>query len=246
MIKVKLFLTVGIPGSRLDFVSGWLGTLPGFVDSQWYLDPETGRSFTNANSLRPIDKVDYGTETLSRVLGLNEFELDSESSIKLSQGCHGRTLSTKFKPEDVSATTVICINTDGADRKKIFWEYLVKTYMSQQRWIQAYEDNQIYHVDKLLKDAKLEICDHHRVEFIENVIKTESYPRLTPKIPGLTCIDIDYDTLFTNNGSRELCKRLSLDVNDCYHQLWQNNLYMCNSPTAISKFGRTWSYDEIV
>jgi hypothetical protein len=245
MIKVKLFLTVGIPGSRLDFVSGWLGTLPGFVDAQWYLDPKTGRSFTTANSLRPVDKVDYGTETLSRILGFNGFELDSASTTNLSQGCHGRTLSTKFRPQDIPATTVIQIDTDRADRKKIFWEYLVKTYMSQQRWIQAIEDNQIYHVDKLLIDSGLDVTDYNRVEFINNVIKQEFHPRSTPTVDGLTCVNIEYDKLFTSEGSRELCRHLKLEVDECYHQLWTNNLKMCNSPASIVKFGKTWNYSDL-
>jgi len=246
MIKIKLFLTIGIPGSRLDFVSGWLGTLPGFVDAQWYLDPVTGRSFTTANSLRPVDKVDYGTETLSRILGFNGFELDSTSTTNLSQGCHGRTLSTKFKPEDIPATVVIRIDTDRADRKKIFWEYLVKTYMSQQRWIQSIEENQIYHVDKLLAESGLDVNNYNRVEFINNVIKQEFYPRSTPIVNGLSCVNIDYNTLFTNEGSKELCKLLKLEVDECYHRLWQNNLSMCASPTTIEKFGKIWDYNNLV
>lgn len=245
MIGVQLVLTIGIPGSRLDFVSGWLGTLPGFVDAQWYIDPETGRSFTTANSLRPVDKVDYGTETLSRVLGFEGFELDPTSSIRLSQGCHGRTLSSKFRTQDVPAVKVVRIDTDDADRKKIFWEYLVKTYMSRQRWIQAIEDDQEYNVDRLLNLAGLEINDRNRVEFIESVIEKDYYARPTPAVEGLSYVTIAYDKLFTVDGSQELCKQLELDVDECYHQLWRKNLTMCDSPKTIVKFGKTWTYDAL-
>lgn len=245
MVRVQLVLTVGIPGSRLDFVSGWIGTLPDFVDSQWYIDPVTGRSFTTANSLRPVDKVDYGADTLSRVLSFSGFELDANSNIKLSQGCHGRTLSTKFQATDVPAVKVIRIDTDQADYKKIFWEYLVKTYMSRQRWVQAFEGKQTYHVDTLLANAGIEITDNNRVEFINNVIKKEYYPRPTPQIEGLSCITVAYDTLFTTEGSKELCKQLELEVDERYHQLWRNNLTMCDSPKTITKFGKTWNYDAL-
>ena len=245
MIGVQLVLTIGIPGSRLDFVSGWLGTLPGFVDSQWYLDPETGRSFTVANALRPVDKIDYGTETLSRVLSFGGFELDVNSPIKLSQGCHGRTLSTKFREQDVPAIKVVRIDTDATDRKKIFWEYLVKTYMSRQRWIRAVQDNQLYHVDQLLIDNGLALTDGNRVEFIENVIKEQFHPRLTPTVDRLSCVDIEYNELFTEDGSKKLCKKLNLTVDDCYHQLWNNNLKMCSSPHTIVKFGKIWNYNDL-
>jgi hypothetical protein len=245
MIGVQLILTVGIPGSRLDFVSGWLGTLPEFVDAQWYLDPKTGRSFTNANSLRLVDNIDYGIETLSRVLSFEDFELNSKSTIKLSQGCHARTLSTKFKPDDIPAIKVVRIDTDGADRKKIFWEYLVKTYMSQQRWPQAFQDSQINHVDKLLRDAGVEVNDSNRVNCIENIIKRDFWMEPTPVVNGLSCVTIAYDTLFTTDGSKELCKQLDIEVDECYHQLWRNNLTMANSPSTITKFGKTWNYNDI-
>jgi hypothetical protein len=245
MIGVQLVLTVGIPGSRLDFVSGWLGTLPEFVDSNWYIDPETGRSFTTANALRPVDKIDYGKETLSRVLSFEGFELDPESTIKLSQGCHGRTLSVKYRSTDVPAVKVVRIDTDSADRKKIFWEYLVKTYMSQQRWPEAIQQQRMYHVDTLLTDAGLPLTDCNRVQSIEDVIKKEFHPRQTPVLEGLSCVNIAYNDLFTADGSKQLCKQLDLEVDDCYHRLWRNNLTMCDSPTTIVKFGKIWNYNEL-
>jgi hypothetical protein len=154
-------------------------------------------------------------------------------------------LSTKFRPEDIPAITVIRIDTDRADRKKIFWEYLVKTYMSQQRWIQAIEDNQIYHIDKLLAESGLEITDCKRIEFINNVIKQEFHPQLTPTVDRLSCVDIEYNELFIEDGSKKLCKKLNLTVDNCYHQLWNNNLKMCSSPHTIVKFGKIWNYTDL-
>lgn len=245
MIKVQLILTIGVPGARVDFVSGWLGSLPEFVDEQWYIDPVTGRSFTMANSLRPMDKIDYGTETLSRFLSFDNYELDANSTTKLSKGCHGKNLSTKFREQDVPAVKVVRIDTDRADRKKIFWEFLVKTYMSQQRWVQAIEDNQIYHINKLLADAGTEINDQNRVKFIESIIERGCHFRPTPNVEGLSCVTVAYDKLFTTEGSRELCKQLKIEVDECYHQLWSNNLTMCTSPKVITKFGKTWKYDDL-
>jgi hypothetical protein len=210
------------------------------------LDPKTGRSFTNANSLRPLDKVDYGTDTLSRFLSFEGFKLDPTASIKLSQGCHGQTLLTKFNLNDAPAVKIIRIDTDRADLKKIFWEYLIKTYMSQQRWSQAIQDSQMYNLDTQLAISGLPLTDNNRVELIEEIIKKEFCIWSTPRIEGLSCVTIEYDKLFTDNGSRELCQQLEFDVDDRYHQLWRKNLTMCNSPAVISKFGRTWSYSEIV
>jgi len=246
MIKVQLFLTVGIPGSRLDFVSGWLGTLPQFVDSRWYLDPETGRSFKADAVLKEIDHVNYGSETMSRLLGFGGLELSAESDLKLSQGCHGVDLLKKIKEQDSAAIKVIRINTDAADPKKLFWEYLVKTYMSQQRYYYAIEQGHMYHVDRLLTEAGIAVNNSNRVAYVEAVIDREfgaqQTMRHTPIVEDLWCTDVEYHTLFTAGGSRQLCKQLNLDVDDRYHQHWDNNLNMCESPGIIDRFGKTWSY----
>jgi hypothetical protein len=245
MIKVQLLLTVGVPGSRLDFVSGWLSTLPKFVDSRWYIDALTGRSFKADALLKEIDHVDYGDETMRRLLAFGEFELDADSNLILSQGCHGVGLLKKIKMQDAAAIKVIRINTRAVDPKKLFWEYLVKTYMSQQRYVHAIHQGHEYHVDLLLQQLDLEITDCNRIKYVEDVIEKlrgQSYTRPLPMIEKLQCIDIDYNNLFTPGGSKQLCKQLELEVDDRYHQHWDNNLTMCESPGVITRFGKIWSY----
>ena len=48
-IKVKSLLVIGPGGARMDFVAGWLGKLPNFIDVNWTINPVTGHSTSGAN-----------------------------------------------------------------------------------------------------------------------------------------------------------------------------------------------------
>jgi hypothetical protein len=235
MIKTKAIITTGIPGARIDFVAGWLGTLPNFIDSQWRVDPITGRSVGVSNIIRPVDKTEVYVESI-----LHDFkmELDPLSEINVSLACHGRTLENKVKNQN--AITFVRINTSHCDKKNIFWEFIVKTYLTTQRWQHAYEHDQVYHIDDLLKNQQIEITDINRQNFLLNLIDNFS-PICDPLLTGLSAIDIDYNKLFVSGGSQHLVKCLEINnATDKHHRLWDNNLQLATSPDTIEKFGKVW------
>lgn len=41
LIPIRLYIVVARLGARGDFLAGWLGTLPNFIDTQWHIDPDT-------------------------------------------------------------------------------------------------------------------------------------------------------------------------------------------------------------
>ena len=57
MIK-KVILVAGSGGARMDFVAGWLGILPQFLDGEWRIDPLTGLSH---GFMMYTKLLDYGT-----------------------------------------------------------------------------------------------------------------------------------------------------------------------------------------
>jgi sarcosine oxidase delta subunit len=239
MINTRAVITTGIRGARIDFVAGWLGTLPTFVDSQWRIDPETGRSFGIVNIIRDADKFDIKVDNILKDFG---FQLDLSSNVNLSVSCHGRRLENNIINQQ--AVTIIRVNTTKADPKKIYWEFLVKTYLTKERWKHAHDVGQFYQVDQELINKELEITDTNRQKFLLSRINNY-FSDKDPGLTGLSFIDINYDELFQPGGSKNLVNRLGLDTaTEQHHRLWDANLQFAESPTTIERFGKVWQKQD--
>jgi hypothetical protein len=237
MTKVRTFITVGIPGARMDFVAGWIGSLPSFIDSQWRVDPETGRSFGFTTALREVDKDNITVEMVLNDLSL---ELDPDSDINLSVSLHGFGLENKIHPTNLDAVTIIRINTDQADREKIFWEFLVKTYLVRGRWQHAYAIDRCYYIDTKLESQGINPTNETRQKFLLDLIN--QFPHKIQPLTGLPIIDVDYNELFQPGGSWYLANRLGLtEATVNHHKLWDSNLQFASSPDVVEKFGCVWN-----
>lgn len=242
MIKTKLFITVGIGGSRIDFVAGWLGSLPDFVDSQWRIDPYTGRSFGLSNCINFIDRLEPNPNVLASSLKKASLELDPTSSVCFSASCHGYELEKKLTTDDLNAITIIRINTGSIDYKQLWWEFVVKTYMSKHRGFSSFENQEFYNLDQILTNLNKPINDQARCEFVETTLNQfNSSISLDVSLAGLPVINIDYADVISPNGSQILCDKLGLNVDESYHRLWKANLLLAKSPNEIECFGKRWS-----
>jgi hypothetical protein len=235
MINTRAVITTGIGGARIDFVAGWLGTLPTFIDSQWRIDPETGRSFGFVNLIRDADTSDTKVDNILKNFGL---QLDVSSDVNISVSCHGYRLENNIINQ--KAVTIIRVNTAKADPKKIYWEFLVKTFLAKERGDHAHMIGQFYLIDKKLINEELEITDTNRQKFLLSQINNYFLSK-NPELTGLSFIDIHYDELFQPGGSKNLVNRLGLDIaTEQHHRLWDANLQFAESPTTIERFGKVW------
>ena len=96
MVPINLTIVIARPGARGDFVAGWLGSLPGYIDNQWRIDITTGRSFGLMNCFKEIDSVDYGNDTLNRVLSYRNYTL-YDSPWTFAMSCHGHNIEQKIR-----------------------------------------------------------------------------------------------------------------------------------------------------
>jgi hypothetical protein len=241
MIGAKLFMTVGVGGSRIDYVSGWLGTLPNFIDSQWRIDLETGRSFTLANCIRAIDSYPAEPSTLTSLLSDRDIQLDPVSLVNFSVSCHGISLEKKITLEDLNSMTIMILNTDNVDYRLLNWEFTVKTFMCRHRLEHSFHTGEFYNIDSYLTRQGLDISDHNRCLLIEKFLNQAQFCP-TPALEKLPGVVIDYNQLFVPGGSRYLTSKLNIECDPVYHSLWDTNLQYATSPLEIYKFGRIWKF----
>jgi len=216
MINTKCWIVTGTGGSRIDFVAGWLGTLPGFVNNNWGVDPTTGQSTGEMRMFKQLDYApDYAVRTCLRDFG--DFELTHDADLTYVGACHGRYLNLQIQNDPIK---ILYINIAGADLNKIAWEFLVKTYLSTPTIRQ-----QSFSIDAI-------------EEKIKNFKLSSGYK------PHATSTVLDYSKLFQPGGSRYLCNCLQLVVDNRYHEFYSNQLTWADTPREISALGRTWRYSD--
>lgn len=231
MVPINLTIVVARPGARGDFLAGWLGCLPGYVDNQWRIDIPTGRSFGLMSCFKELDSVDYGINTLDQLLSYRNYIL-GESSWTFAMSCHGYKIENKIR--SLTNIKIVQITTSIQDKAVIDWEYIAKTYFSQERFESSLQQNQFYNVDK--------VNHNDTIEFIKQQTKiTRTYADYN--LP-LACIQVSYQDLFKPGGSYYLCKQLNLDVADDYHKYWDTQLNLSTSKLSYDAFGYNWNINN--
>ena len=225
MFPIKLLLVSGQPGTRIDFVAGWLGLLPDYMDNNWTIDPLTGQS--NGN-MRLTKSFSENLNIHSKLVDLN-IELDPTSSITRVGAWHPCRIQGL---EDYIGKGIdIChIIPSIENLPKIFWENRVKTIVS---------GNDVDHVIKHYTGIDpATINDSMRRDFFQqqlenNQVGIESEP-LYPHI------NLEYTKLFVPNGSYYLCDKLRISADYSQHSKWNSMLALADSPAEITAWGQTW------
>jgi hypothetical protein len=219
MIDANCWLITGPGGSRIDFVAGWLGTLPGFINTRWSICPYTGLSRSDANLTKELD---YRPEvTLSTALSnINVVE----SALTYVGVCHGRHLNQQV---DVPAR-IFSIVVDDANWKKVNWEFVIKTYFTEIPTL------------TLLQNPPSGISNEEKLLIVNQRLSapTNHHPTINNSIP------LEYKELFKPGGSRYLCNILGLEVNDCYHDFYQAMLPVANSLPEYHYLGKLWRFSD--
>jgi hypothetical protein len=234
-------LAIGDSGSRVDFVAGWLSTLPGFIDNQWHIDMTTGQSLGNMDITKCIDKQDISVDTVFRNRSM---ELSHDANFYYAGSCHGqRTYNYQQQVQD-KLITPVSIDSRGCDQSVVSWEFIVKTYLTKRRSEWSIGNKDIWSIDNLINQPI--ITDQDRIIRLKELIKQRRQRNLNLlnlKNNNIGAV-VEYSQLFQAGGSQYLCNALNLDVGAQYHQYWNSMLSFAEAPKSINVWGYDWNYQD--
>ena len=235
MIPIRIIMVVAKPGARGDFVAGWLGTLPNAVDTQWRVDPETGRSFGTMNKFKDLtnpNTPNFRSSTLQSLLAQSDYVLDPDSPWMLAMSCHGSNNLAHKVQDTVGSLQIVHIITDPVHDQTIGWEFVVKTHFCRERFESSYAHRKFYNT----ADAE----DQQRCAKIKQMCK---FLKHNPDcdLQGLPCVNIDYAQITQAGGSRYLTQQLGISASEKHHLLWDNNVVLAASNKSYQVFGHTWT-----
>jgi hypothetical protein len=233
-IPIKLVIVQSQGGARGDFLAGWLGSLPDFVDSQWYIDCETGQSFTHAKFFK-----EYQNHfNLDDFLAGYNFARSDRSTFQLAATTHFCDLSNV----PAANVKIISIRVSESDMVEVQWNRLVKTFLTQHRYESAMWKNIRYGIDLQIEDRS-NIDNDARFRLLENR-KQSLFDNIPRPICQTADYVFDYKEIFTPMGSHLIADRLKLQCVNRHHLLWQKNLEFAAPPDIIDRFGQTYTFDD--
>jgi hypothetical protein len=234
-------LVSSVPGGRSDFIAGWLGLLPNFIDSGWCIDPVTGQSYGNMRFTKMLDKGKSFND-----VWLKQFKLSADADLCITGSCHGFSLNSLKDEISAGSINVISVTmTDSTtDFKKLKWDFVVKTYLSQNKVSHYYAtNNNTWMIDQTIDKSPGEITASDRIEAVDKLLKTPiSNVYYCPDISG--AINVEYNLLFQPNGSQYLCDQLGINVDNAYHRYWNHMLLIADSPDVLNVWGHTWRRED--
>lgn len=224
----------------MDYVSGWLGTLPDFIDSEWVVDPLTGQSRGRHQALKYIDH----SVNLNDILKQQNLVLDPTAKITWAGGNHGFALNDIKSFIDNKSIGIAVVDVAPQEECKIIWEFYVKTYFIKRHGfgvVQGYQK-------PWLIDEKFDqlITDEQRIDYINKLIDDHHNCMGVHKpVYDFPVTYLDYTQMFQPGGSRYLCQMLGIsNALDRHHALWDALLPITTSPDELTVWGKTWVKDD--
>lgn len=239
LIPIKLTIIASQGGARGDFLAGWLGTLPEYMENYWTLDCETGQSFTNAKFLKDFQPESMGSDIETFLAGY-KLVLDTDSKINVSGTSHRADILDFFPENKKSCIKLVFIRVPKSKIIEISWNFFVKTFFTKHRNY-GNLDHVVYGIDHLLGDQP-PITDQKRLCYIKNFLSHLHYPKtFDPPAAGIV---LDYEEIFRPGGSRVVAENLSLTCSENHHRLWDKNLEFSSSPLEIERFGQIFKFQD--
>jgi hypothetical protein len=237
MQQVKLLLVTGPGGARMDFVAGWLGTLPGFVDTRWYIDTTTGLSIGDTHFTKGLDRP--GSD-ISDVMSGHNMCLSSNSNLIWAGSNHGNQLHNYKTLNADGKLDILHIDITGADLDQIHWEFLAKTFLTCRRHITNYINQSLWIIDQQINKEKNSISDADRIKKFEELLSNKM-EFFNPNLENLKYTTVEYDKLFQPGGSKYLVDLLKTTASDRQHAHWDHALTLSTTPETITAWGRSWT-----
>jgi len=229
MIPIRLVLVQFLRGSRGDFVAGWLGKLPSFIESHWSFNPMTGQTVSTNQHNVFLDR-----ETgLNEFLESNRYVLDPNSSIFYPAGV--KNISSYYDnilTPDVAK--ILRISVTDMNFVNYRWESCIKIYGrvnldEQGKWAWVIDG-------EIKKDT---ITNIDRIEQLHNVLCRPRNKVVTTEEKFLTS-GIEYNSLFVPGGSYILTNALGIKVNKTYHDYWDRMLPFAITPDEVEIWGHVF------
>jgi hypothetical protein len=233
MQQVKCYLVTGNPGARGDFLAGWLGTLPNFVNSNWAINPRTGISSGSQRITKILDK--NLNLTLQQCLEQHDIVLSADANLAFAGSVHGFAfgrIGNKQLPwrnyKKIFQILYIQVPDHDLDlMNTIRWEHFCKNYFSME-----------FNWAEITGDATVDVAELAAAEF------SKFHELANFRVPRSTIVE--YTKLFVPGGSRYLCETLNIIANDNNHQAWDLALLKAISPYEITCFGKTWTKADYI
>jgi hypothetical protein len=244
----KVILEAGGCGARMDFVAGWLGTLPQFLDNEWHMDPLTGQSygFMRHTKMLDVKKIDSFSN-----LFRGHFIIDPAAELCYAGSLHANRPDNILDAVNSGQAELLIIDTSAELVSNIYWEGIVKTFLSQLRTRQAINIwDRPWQIDQTIKNAwvipninDVGITNSDRIALVKQQLHKEMTIHCTSTpVPDMPHKKVDYNLLFQPGGSKYLCNTLGLpDVNERYHNFWDQQLPLSKSPDSLVVWGETWN-----
>jgi hypothetical protein len=230
MHPIKLIVFVGIAGSRSDFIAGWVGKLPNFVESFWSFNPITGQSITSTQHTLSLDYP----EQLTSFLHDHQYRLDPTATLTYATKVH------QVSPDcavtlDPTTVHLIPIDLTGLDPIALQWESVIKTFGRAHR-LQTISWVIDHYIDKE------EITNQDRIDHLDQKLKKLLQQiKLPPQQPGLKYVEI-----FKKGGSYLIAEELGIVVDDEYHQYWDYMLPLSITPKQVTLWGHEFKLTDYI
>lgn len=242
-MKIRFYIIQSPGGARGDFLAGWLGSLPDFLNSNWTIDWETGQSFTQAKFLKFFDQDPNVTKNLSDFLESYQYVLDQHHDFLVVGTTHDASIANYVDPAQRDLVTILSIQLSQQRLIECAWEFFVKTFLTKHRYDFAFCNHIMYGVDHYLKDQGIMVNDHERLKCIDQYLQNINLACLQARLAGCDYL-FNYDDLFVPEGSRRLVNQLDLVCSEKHHEQWNQNLKFAQSPLEIERFGKTFKFKE--
>lgn len=239
MTPIRLLFVSGVGGARADFVAGWFGLNSNFVNSYWNIDINTGLSVGEQGNARAVTQG----KTPEQCVNEFGFTLSKSANLYWALAIHPWIQNNDILEENVNNGKIsfIQIDTGGADHNKIYWEFLVKTFLTERRHINQYRSNERWVIDHQIQ--KTNITDNDRIETFLKLHQSKKSDKLESSIL-LPCklhpINVKYTELFKPGGSRYLCDSVKIEMPNSAHNYWDSMIPFADSPDVITTWGREW------
>lgn len=243
-MKVQFYIVQSCGGAKGDFLAGWLGSLPQFLDSSWTIDWETGQSFTMAKFFKDFGQDNSPIKNVRNFLHQNRYTLHQEHDFLLAGTTHDPHIARYVSADHRSLVRILSIKVSHERLAEVAWNFFVKTFLTKHRYTCAFENGITYGVDHYLQAQGISVCnDRVRLDCIDRYLQNIDLAEFSYHANQYDYL-FDYDKLFSPDGSRHLVRGLGLCCSEQHHQQWNQNLIYSCSPDQITRFGRTFYFAD--
>jgi hypothetical protein len=225
---IKLWLIAGPGGARMDFVAGWLGQLPDFVQSNWSVDLITGQSIGFMQHTKALDQG----SSIDTFLSDHHIQLSNCANVVYAGSMHGHYLESLHDEISQQKIRVFYIDLSGADLAQVCWEFAVKTFLTKNRSTGCEPWSAI--------DSRIQIeniTDHDRIKKFQEILKNYNCDSQCPTVSHTSLM---YTELFQSGGSYYLCDRANITCDSLYHRNWDQMLERSRTPDELTVWGHHW------